>query len=293
MAEGTIIKSLSGFYYVDTGSGIVTCRARGKFRHENVKPLVGDRVIITQNGRDGMVDEILPRKNEFARPPVANIDQLVLVVSKAIPVADTFLMDRMIAVAERYDVEPVICINKCDIEDGKDLRDIYLNSGFTAVTTSASTGEGIETLRSLLIGKINAFAGNSGVGKSSILNALCPDMDLRTGDVSEKLGRGRHTTRHVELFSVPGGAMIADTPGFSMFDTDEMGFMPEEIQYMFRDFAPYIGSCSFTGCAHMAEKGCAVLSALKERKIEPTRHASYAVLYNEAKGHKQWNIKNR
>ncbi len=290
MAEGIITKALSGFYYVDTGSGTVTCRARGRFRHANIRPLVGDRVTITLTSDGGMVDEIHPRKNEFSRPPVANIDQMVLVVSRAVPVADTFLMDRMIAVAEHYGADTVICVNKNDLESGRELYDVYTHAGFRAVLTSAQTGEGIDELRQLLKGKVSAFAGNSGVGKSSILNAIDPALSISTGQISQKLGRGRHTTRHVELFSV-NGAMIADTPGFSMFDTDDMGFAPEEIQHLFREFAPYLGKCAYNDCAHVAERGCAVLDALRAGDIERSRHESYVGLYRQAKAHNQWELK--
>ena len=221
--EGTILKALSGFYYVQCGPGQapVTCRARGKFRYKKITPLVGDRAAITvQPDGTGSLDALLPRRNAFQRPAVANIDQLVVIASGAIPVTDPFLVDRIIALAETKQCEPVICINKWDLVQAEELYEIYTAAGFHTLKVSAATGQGIEELRGLLAGKVSAFTGNSGVGKSSILNALEPDFALATGEISEKLGRGRHTTRHVELFPVSGG-LIADTPGFSAFDTDK------------------------------------------------------------------------
>ena len=222
MAEGIIMKALSGFYYVDDGERIVTCRGRGKLRHEKVTPLVGDRVRFThtENGA-GALDEILPRRNEFYRPSVANIDQLIIIASQANPITDPFLIDRVAAIAAGRNCECVICINKWDLVPGEDLARIYEASGFPTLRMSAETGEGIEELRKLIAGKISAFTGNSGVGKSSILNALDPNFALATADVSHKLGRGKHTTRHVELFRL-GDALVADTPGFSSFDVDQM-----------------------------------------------------------------------
>ena len=219
--EGIIFKALSGFYYVNCGGQTITCRARGKFRHEKVMPLVGDHVLLTSQGDGtGMVDEILPRKNFFHRPAVANIDLLVVVASGAIPVTDPFLIDRVIAMAERRNCEIVICFNKWDLEKPQNLVQIYKNAGFPTLQISAKTGEGLSQLSRLIAGKVCAFTGNSGVGKSSILNVLESDFHLQVGEVSEKLGRGRHTTRHVELFQLKNGTIVADTPGFSAFEED-------------------------------------------------------------------------
>ena len=291
---GIIMKALSGFYYVDPGDGsTVACRARGKFRHKKITPLVGDRVEFTRLEDDsGMVDEILPRKSEFLRPAVANIDQLVVIVSGATPVTDPFLIDRMTSLAESKGCDCVICINKCDLERADELYEIYSSVGFPTVRVSAATGEGIDLLADLIAGKISAFTGNSGVGKSSILNALEPGFSLSVGQVSEKLGRGRHTTRHVELFRLNNGAVVADTPGFSSFDTDQNEVrMKETLAATFREFKPHLDQCRFVGCAHVKEKGCAVRAALKEGKIPPSRHASYVRLYEQAKGHKEWEHK--
>ena len=231
--EGIILKALSGFYYVDDGSGRLTaCRGRGKFRHQKVSPLVGDRVEFTPlEGESGILDAILPRKNEFQRPAVANIDQLVVVASGAIPVTDPFLIDRVVSIAEGRDCESIIVLNKCDLDGADSLYDTYTRAGFTTLRVSAETGEGMDALAAAIAGKVSAFTGNSGVGKSSILNALQPAFHIRVGEVSDKLGRGRHTTRHVELFRLDNGAIVADTPGFSSFDTEEMELRrPGELQ---------------------------------------------------------------
>lgn len=288
--EGVIRKALSGFYYVQVGGEEVTCRARGKFRHQKITPLVGDRVAITrQPDGSGSLDEILPRRNAFQRPAVANIDQMVIIASGAIPVSDPFLLDRIISLAESKGCQPILCVNKWDLVPAQELLDIYRTAGIPALPVSAVTGQGVEELRGLLAGKISAFTGNSGVGKSSILNALDPAFALATGQISEKLGRGRHTTRHVELFPVAGG-LIADTPGFSAFDQEKGGeaLDKETLAETFREFRPYLGQCRFVGCAHVKEKGCAVLEALAEGKISPSRHRSYVRLYELAKENKPW-----
>ena len=294
MTEGIILKALSGFYYVDGGDGTLTaCRGRGKFRHQKLTPLVGDRVRFTPLGDGaGILDEILPRKNQFQRPAVANIDQLVVIASGAVPVTDPFLIDRVVSIAEGRDCEPVICINKCDLDAAEELYQTYRKAGFLTLRVSAETGEGIPELAGAIAGKVSAFTGNSGVGKSSILNALEPEFRLQVGEVSDKLGRGRHTTRHVELFRLSSGAIVADTPGFSSFDTEGMELRrPEELQYTFREFAPYLEHCRFTGCAHVKEKGCAVLAAVKAGEIAPSRHASYVRLYEQAKEVPEWERK--
>lgn len=294
--EGIILKALSGFYYVDGRDGALTaCRGRGKFRHQKLIPLVGDRVRFTPLGEGaGILDEILPRKNQFQRPAVANIDQLVVIASGAVPVTDPFLIDRVVSIAEGRDCEPVICINKCDLDAAEELYQTYRKAGFLTLRVSAETGKGIPELASAIAGKVSAFTGNSGVGKSSILNALEPEFRLQVGEVSDKLGRGRHTTRHVELFRLSSGAIVADTPGFSSFDTEGMELRrPEELQYTFREFAPYLDQCRFTGCAHVKEKGCAVLAAVKAGAIAPSRHASYVRLYEQAKEVPEWERKEK
>ena len=290
MSQGVIRKALSGFYYVDDGGTVFTCRARGKHRHAGLTPLVGDRVRFTplEDG-SGALDEILPRKNEFYRPAVANIDLLVVVASQAVPVTDPFLLDRVAAIAASRGCETLVCINKWDLEPGEALASIYERAGFPTLRLSAETGEGVDALRQAIAGKVCAFTGNSGVGKSSILNALEPDFGLTTGEISDKLGRGRHTTRHVELFRLSCGALAADTPGFSSFDVDKMELArKEELQYSFREFGPYLGKCRFQDCAHVKEKGCAVLAAVRAGEIPPTRHRSYVRLYEQARAIPDW-----
>lgn len=289
---GQIIKALSGFYYVATGEGApIPCRGRGKLRHQKVTPLVGDRVEISLTGEGaGMVDAVLPRKNQFSRPAVANIDQMVIVCSGAVPVTDPFLIDRMAAMAEWKGCRPLIVFNKCDLERADALAAVYRAAGFPTLQVSAETGEGVEALAAAIAGKVSAFTGNSGVGKSSILNALQPGFGLEVGEVSEKLGRGRHTTRHVELFPVAGG-WVADTPGFSSFDVEQMEAIPKgELASAFREFRPYLDLCRFQGCAHVKERGCAVREALKEGKIAPSRHKSYVRLYEQAREIPEWEL---
>lgn len=282
MAEGIIYKALSGFYTVKSGESLVTCRARGKFRHVGESPLVGDRVIFDPQG--GVVQEILPRRNLFSRPPVANLDQLVVIASQAIPITDPYLIDKMTAIAEHHGVEPVIVVNKTDLAEGERLRALYAGIGFHALATSAETGAGIEALRELLRGKVSALTGNSGVGKSSLLNALQPGLSLSVNAVSEKLGRGKHTTRHVELFDTDFGAVIADTPGFSSFDTESAELKdPALLAPAFREFRPYLEACRFIGCAHVREKGCAVREAVQSGLIPASRHQSYVRLYEHLK----------
>ena len=291
--EGIIFKSLSGFYYVDCDGRMYTCRARGKLRHTKQKPLVGDRVSITAlPDETGMVDAILPRKNEFHRPSVANIDLLIMVASGTNPITDPYLIDRVTAMAERQGCECIICFNKWDLVQPQGLLAIYQKAGYKAFQISAETGEGIDQLSAAISGKICAFTGNSGVGKSSILNALEPGFRLEVGEVSDKLGRGRHTTRHGELFRLTNGAVVADTPGFSSFEEEtEAGCAPEEVQYGFREFAPYLDQCRFVGCTHVKEKDCAVLAALDAGKIAQSRHESYVRLYEQAKEVPEWQRK--
>lgn len=290
MEQGRIVKALSGFYYVQTTEEeIVQCRARGKFRKDGQSPLVGDMVQFSRQGQSGTVEEILPRTNAFLRPAVANLDLLVVFASCVIPITEPFLIDRICAIAGNQNVPVVICINKCDLKTGEDLEKIYRKAGYATVCTSAETGEGVAELAKLLEGKMCAFTGNSGVGKSSILNRLDAKLNLQVAEVSEKLGRGRHTTRHVELYRLPNGAWVADTPGFSSFDTERMDLvLKENLQFAFLDFAPYVGKCQFNDCAHLAEPGCAIRKALDLGEIEPSRYESYTRLYEKAKEYKPW-----
>jgi len=289
---GRILRSLSGFYDVQTPEGLVTCRGRGSLRKAHQSPLTGDMVEITVEKGKGMVEKILPRRNCFVRPAVANVDALVVFAANVNPITEPFLIDRVAAIAGDQEVEVILCVNKCDLDPAIDLIRIYRNAGFTVIAASAETGQGVEDLRKLLQGKLTAFTGNTGVGKSSMLNQLSPVLSLATGEVSEKLGRGRHTTRHVELYQLDDETYVADTPGFSSFDTDQMDvILKENLQYAFPDFAPYAGNCQFHDCSHRREPGCGVRQALEEGKLEPTRYDSYLKLYEKASQIKLWELK--
>jgi ribosome biogenesis GTPase len=290
MDKGVIVKALSGFYYVETGAGLLECRARGKIRLEGLSPLVGDEVIVEplENGK-GSLREVLPRRNSFVRPAVANIDCMVILASAVIPVTDPFLIDRLAAIAELKGCEPFIVLNKADLDPAEELYAIYSGAGFPTFRVSAATGEGTGALAEALRGRTCAFTGNSGVGKSSLLNALEPRFAIETGDVSRKLGRGRHTTRHVEMFRLSNGCLAIDTPGFASFDAEDVDLeLKRRLPELFRDFAPYLGGCRFSDCAHLTEPGCTVLEALREGRIHPSRHASYARLHEQLKSVKEW-----
>lgn len=290
--SGTIIRALSGFYDVDTGSGIIRCRARGKLRKLGITPLVGDRAIFQSSGDSGYLQEILPRRNSFIRPAVANVDVLVMMGCQVNPVTEPFLIDRVAAIAAAQGVETLLLLTKCDLDPADELYAIYQQAGIPVLRTSAETGLGVEEVRQRLKGKLAAFTGNSGVGKSTMLNALFPEANMATGEVSDKLGRGRHTTRHVELFTLPDGTRIMDTPGFSSFDTDRMELgTADSLARSFPEFRPYLGHCRFDDCSHVREQGCAVLEALHAGKIGESRHSSYVHLYEKIKEYKEWEHK--
>lgn len=290
--QGRILRSISGFYDVQIESGLITCRARGILRKAGNSPLTGDLVEISVEKGKGMVERILPRKNAFVRPAVANVDALVVFAANVNPVTEPFLIDRVAAIAGDQEVPVYLVVNKCDLDPAIDLVRIYEHAGFPVIRTSAETGKGVEELRTLLAGKLTAFTGNSGVGKSSVLNRLAPGLALETGEVSEKLGRGRHTTRHVELYPLGENTYVADTPGFSSFDTDQMEMiLKENLQYSFPDFGPYLGKCRFDDCSHRKEPDCAVRSAVEAGEIEPSRYDSYLRLYEKSSQIKPWEIK--
>ena len=289
---GRIVRSISGFYDVVLPTGTVTCKARGILRKEGMTPLTGDMVRVTVQRGKGMIQQVLPRKNSFIRPAVANVDALLIFAANVNPVTEPFLIDRVTAIAGNKGVESILCVNKTDLDEAEELCGIYSRAGFRVIATSAQTGAGIGELRQALQGKLTAFTGNSGVGKSSILNRLCPELRLPTGEVSEKLGRGRHTTRHVELFSLDHETFVMDTPGFSSFDTDQMDvILKENLQYAFPDFGPWLGRCQFHDCSHRREPGCAVRAAAEEGRIEPSRYDSYLRLYEKAALYKEWEHK--
>lgn len=293
MSEGRIQKALSGFYYVNTGTEVLQCRARGKFRKTGISPLVGDFVEYGELGNgQGIVDAVKPRKNMFLRPAVANIDQIVVIASEAIPKTDPYLIDRLSAIATLKDCGVVVVLNKCDLDSADSLYGIYRAAGFPTVRVSAETGEGLEELTPLINGKLSAFTGNSGVGKSSILNALDPTFSIQVGEVSAALGRGRHTTRHIEMFHLACGADVVDSPGFASFESEELDLeLKHNLPETFPDFAPHLEGCRFVGCSHTCEKGCGVLAALAEGKLQKSRHNSYLRLYEELKPLKEWGQK--
>jgi ribosome biogenesis GTPase len=291
--QGKIIKGIGGFYYVQTPSGTVECRARGRFRIDGIAPMVGDvaEVERTAEGK-GYIREIALRRNSFVRPPVANLDILAVVISAAPPVTDLFMADTMTAVAVHKEIEPVAVINKCDLDRGTEFYDTYSRCGIKCIRTSALTGEGKEDLLAALKGKVSAFSGNSGVGKSSLLNMIDPRLGLETGAISDRLGRGRHTTRHVELFMLDNGALVADTPGFSSFDTTEMDLIDKEsVRNAFPEFIPFFGECRFRGCSHVKDMGCAVRKAAEEGLIPRSRYENYVLMYRSALEYKEWEHK--
>ncbi len=290
--EGLIVKATGGFYYVKSEEKIYECRARGVFRKNEMSPLVGDKVTISVlPDKKGYIYSIHDRKNSLVRPPLANLDQLVMVISVADPAPNLLVMDKLIAVAEHQEVEPVIVFTKTDLADPSPYCDIYRKAGFKVYEVCAPEHEGTKRVLDMLKGKISAFCGNSGAGKSSLLNDIFPGLGLSTAEISKKLGRGRHTTRHTELFEITGGGYVADTPGFSAIEMERVGVIRKDsLQYCFREFGPYLLKCKFTGCSHVSEKGCAVLEAVRNGAVPESRHKNYCVMYEEAKRLKEWEL---
>ena len=294
MIEGIILKGIGGFYYVDTAEGLIECKARGRFRKTVGKPIVGDRVTLEIQPEDGTgyLQTIAPRKNSLIRPAVANLDLVVAVASAAPPVTDPFLIDKVTAIAVHKNMDALVVINKTDVNPGDELYETYRRSGIEVLRVSAHTGEGIDALRERIRGRVSAFAGNSGVGKSSVLNRLDSSFGAEVGAISDKIGRGKHTTRHVEMFPLDEDTYVIDTPGFSSFDTEELDLeLKARLPETFPEFAPYLGQCRFVGCSHVKEKGCAVLQAVKDGRIPASRHRSYVRLYDELKDLRDWQHK--
>lgn len=292
--EGIITKAVGGNYYVDVSDGVLCCNARGVFRKEKISPCAGDNVIVSaEENAVPLITEIKERRNHIIRPPLANLDCALLVTSAVDPLPNTLVTDKLISIFESKRIEPVIVITKQDIRECEDFASVYRSCGFNVFYMDNSTGKGIDEIKEYIRGKLSALIGNSGVGKSSLMNHLFPGLERSTGDISKKLGRGRHTTRQVELFRLDGG-YIADTPGFSTVEVSRYGFIPKnELQYSFREFTDYLGKCRFRDCVHLKESGCAVTEALCEGKIEQSRYDSYARMCEEADKLNEWEFKNK
>ncbi len=293
--KGILIKAISGFYYVNYDGNVYECKARGNFRKAGVSPVVGDIVKFSLTDEThGVIEEICERKNLFNRPIVANIDKLFIVSAYTTPAPDTLMIDRLTALAAFNNIEPIIVFNKADMGSFDEFYKIYTKAGFKTFVVSAKDGNGIDLLKEEMKNSVCAFSGNSGVGKSSILNALFPHLQLKTGEVSDKLGRGRHTTRHTELFFVGDGGYVVDTPGFSTVDTNEDLYdFKLSLADCFIDFSEYIGGCRFTSCSHTTEKGCAIIEAMNNGDIQKSRHDSYIALWSELKDVTAWNKKQK
>ncbi len=287
MKQGIIVKSIGGLYFIESSDNIYECKARGIFRKEGISPSVGDKV----NFDNGVIAEILPRKNYIIRPPLANLDQLIFVVSVTEPSPNLLILDKFIAVAEYQKIEPVIVLTKIDLEKCEEILDIYKKTGIQIYAVDYSNENPAEVIRGILKNKISAFTGNSGAGKSTLLNEVCGDFKILTGEISKKLGRGRHTTRHSELYKLPWGGYIADTPGFSTFETNKYNIIrKEELADCFREFSDYSSKCKFRDCSHTKEKGCCVIEAVEKEIIPKTRHESYCSMFEEAKQLKEWEL---
>lgn len=294
MIDGRIIKGIGGFYYVETTDAIYECKARGIFRKQGISPLVGDTVKISVNvNAENTIDDIIDRKNSLVRPPLANLDQLFIVASLVDPNINTTVIDRLIGIAELKNIEPIIVLTKIDLsQDAEYYKNIYEKAGFKVILCDNNTGRGSDEVRELIKGKISAFTGNTGVGKSSLLNSIDSSLEISTGETSKKLGRGKHTTRHCELYKINGG-YVADTPGFSYIDLERYEkIMKDDLPLCFREFEPFLEKCRFqTNCSHINDKGCAVVDAVNKGLISKERHQSYIDLYNEVKDIKEWQLK--
>ncbi len=289
---GIVTKSIGGLYLTETPSGIFECKARGIFRKRNISPAVGDRVTLDDvSGDKAVISDILERKNYIIRPPLANLDVLIFVVSSCSPKPNYTLIDKFIAISAYKDIENIIVVTKLDLEANSEIAEIYSKAGIKIIEVDYSDANSYLPLLDMIKGKICAFTGNTGVGKSTLLNHLEAGLELRTGEVSEKLGRGRHTTRHTELYKLKNGAYIADTPGFSTFDTNRYDIIhKDKLELCFAEFQPYLTKCAFPDCAHISEKRCAVRDAVDRGDIAPSRYKSYCEMYEEAKNIKDWEV---
>ena len=289
--NGIIIKGIGGFYYIEANGDIYECKARGAFRKKKISPLAGDNVTITvrENG-ENTIDDILERRNFLIRPPVANVDTLVIVSSVKEPVPSTLVIDRLTAIAVSKNIKPCIVFSKSDLGDTKELEEIYKKAGLDVCSVCCKTGEGVEKVKEMIKGGITVFTGNTGVGKSSLLNCIDSRFSIETGEVSSKLGRGRHTTRDVTLHKV-NDFYVADTPGFSSLDIESGELiMKDDLPYCFPEFSEYLGKCRFSSCTHTVDKGCKILDALEKGDIHESRHLSYVTMFNEVKNIKEWQL---
>lgn len=283
MPSGTIVRGIGGFYYVEAGDGIYECKARGVFRKHGLTPLPGDRVsfsVTDVTERTGNIEEILPRDSVLIRPAVANVNQVVAVISVMSPKPDYILLDKLLVVSESKRLNAVICINKIDLDKSNErmsIAEAYQKANYRIVMTSSKTDVGFEGLGEALHGRISVFAGQSGVGKSTILNRIMNTQLMQTGEISKKIERGKHTTRHTEMIKLDGGGFVVDTPGFSSYELT--GIERGELQYCYPEFSPYLGKCRFAGCSHISEPGCCVKAALYEGMIDEGRHQRYTRLY--------------
>ncbi len=289
--NGIIIKGIGGFYYVESVDCVYECKARGSFRKEKITPLAGDKVLITvRDDKENTIDEILPRDNFLLRPPVANIKRLIIVSSVKEPVPSTLIIDKLTALAVNKNIEPCVVISKADLADTSELVEIYKTAGIPVCSVCCKTGEGIENVKGMLKGGITVFSGNSGVGKSSLLNLINPEFSLATAKISDKLGRGKHTTREVTLYKFKDG-YLADTPGFSSLELAlNEQILKEDLPFCFPEFREYLGKCKFSTCSHTVDKGCKITEAVNNGQIHKSRHASYAAMYNDIKDIKAWQL---
>lgn len=285
---GTIIKGIGGFYYVKASGNVYECKARGVFRKQKITPMIGDKVEIELDAGKGSIVDILPRSSFLVRPPVANIDTMMLVVAAASPEPNLFLIDKMLVNAEINNIQPAICINKTDIAQRADIEEIYSKAGYKVFSVSAQKEHGTDELFEFIKGKTTAFAGLSGVGKSSLLSLITPD-ELETGTVSEKIQRGKHTTRHVELFELEDEGFVLDTPGFSSLEVE--GIKADDLWQYFPEMAESQNRCRFRGCSHINEPDCFVKDMIENGELAQSRYDSYCQLYNKLKTVKEWEKK--